>query len=82
MVSSSARRTAIVNDATKITAMPTTIMLTNSSSSTVCVAACVSRNADKSCNTGAETVGLNQFAGKRKDKYLTASPRSSARPCT
>ena len=82
MVSSSARRTAIVNDATKITAMPTTIMLTNSNRSTVCVAVCVSRNADKSCNTGAETVGLNQFAGKRKDKYLTASPRSSARPCT
>ena len=52
---SSARRTAIIPAASRITAAPTTIRLTNSSSSTVWTAAWVSRNADNTGTSGLAT---------------------------
>ncbi len=52
---SSARRTAIIPAASKITAAPTTIRLTNSNSSTVCTAAWVTRNADTTGTSGVVT---------------------------
>ncbi len=81
-VSSSARRTAIVNDATKITAIPTTIMLTNSSRSTVWVAAWVSRNADRSCVAGEVAVSATAPEAPSPPNStgiaVRARPRSSA----
>ena len=56
MASSPARRSTIILAASTITAAPTTIRLTNSSSSTVWIAAWVPRNTDRSGISGAVIV--------------------------
>ena len=82
---SSARRRAIMPAASKITAAPTTIRLTNSSNSTVCTAAWVSTNAD---NTGASGVATEVVltAGAKIPVSpvgtVVARLRLSSRACT
>ena len=56
MVSSPSRRATIILAASRITAAPTTIRLTNSSSSTVSMAAWVPRNSARSWMSGEVTV--------------------------
>jgi len=65
--------------------MPTTIIDTNSSSSTVCVAAWVSRNADRSCAAGQVTVSTWSPATPSPPNIsgiaASARPTSSASRC-
>ncbi len=56
MASSTSRRATIIREAITITAAPVTIRLTNSSSSTVSMAAWVSRNSDRFEISGEVTV--------------------------
>ena len=59
MVSSTSRRATIILAASRMTAAPTTIRLTNSSSSTVWMAAWVPRNSDRSEISGEVTVSVS-----------------------
>ena len=77
MVSSTSRRATIILAASRITAAPTTIRLTNSSSSTVWIAAWVPRNNDSSEISGEMTVSVSALgasvpvsAGSHRDRAV------------
>ena len=84
MVSSTSRRAMIILAASRMTAAPTTIRLTKSSSSTVWMAAWVLRNSDRSEISGEVTVSVSALgASVPVSAGVSATARLSAlsRPC-
>ena len=84
MVSSTSRRATIILAASRITAAPTTIRLTNSSSSTVSMAAWVPRNSDRSEISGEVTVSVSALGASgpvSAGGVVTARLSALSRPC-
>ena len=85
MVSSPARRATIIRAASRITAAPVAIRLTNSSNSTVSMAAWVARNSDRTEVSGELTVSASALAASGPvsgSGTVAARLRALARPCT
>jgi hypothetical protein len=81
---SSARRAAIIPAASRITAAPVTIRLTNSSSSTVCTAAWVTRNPDSTGTSRVVTAAVLTAGANTPVSPSGTAParfRSSSRAC-
>ena len=84
MVSSTSRRATIILAASRMTAAPTTIRLTNSSSSTVWMAAWVLRNSDRSEISGEVTVSVSALGASvpvSAGVAVTARLSALSRPC-
>ena len=84
MVSSTSRRATIILAASRITAAPTTIRLTNSSSSTVSMAAWVLRNSDRSEISGEVTVSVSALGASgpvSAGGVVVARLSALSRPC-
>ena len=84
MVSSTSRRATIILAASRITAAPTTIRLTNSSSSTVSMAAWVPRNSDRSEISGEVTVSVSALGASgpvSAGGVVIARLSALSRPC-
>ena len=84
MVSSTSRRATIILAASRITAAPTTIRLTNSSSSTVSMAAWVPRNSDRFEISGEMTVSVSALGASgpvSAGVIVTARLSALSKPC-